>query len=514
MERRRDKSAKRRQSTAGAKARGRRKSTAIPTLGSDSAIDDEVDEVAIGASRDEFCKYLVSARERSGKTLEEIATKTRIPRRSLERLETGDFEALPADVFVRGFLRSYARCVGLDGAEAIKRYSTCGMTPAPVASPMADELASSMATLESSSAPNIRASVRPLRAPAPEPGDSKTDVSETAAPERAADAIAEPATVSDGHSDDGHSDVSSREQHPAESRSLPRSSQPEVAPAEAPSAPTERASSNVPSEPVATSASGPNAPEVGAAPSRVEKPKPEPESQKAAPGNELSGSASGSESGESRASNKSRNARKRARKRKKRKGNDGAHAASKRNKNKSNARADRSAQPKGPESAAAIGDMATDTDDSAANASATSAPAKVDRQPSAPVETAATARDSERPPAAKSSEAKSPAADPSKAAMRTGKQSPILVIDDADPESAERERAEREQVREEGAGKSFVPPSLLDSEQGSRRGALTLAVIILVIVATLTMSYLMRQPDESGDGVTRATPASQHTLVG
>ena len=36
-----------------------------------------------------------------------------------------------------------------------------------------------------------------------------------------------------------------------------------------------------------------------------------------------------------------------------------------------------------------------------------------------------------------------------------------------------------------------------------RRGAMVgLAVIILVIIATLTMSYLLRRPSNSGDGVT------------
>jgi hypothetical protein len=54
---------------------------------------------------------------------------------------------------------------------------------------------------------------------------------------------------------------------------------------------------------------------------------------------------------------------------------------------------------------------------------------------------------------------------------------------------------------------------LLDSEEGSRRGALTLAVIILVIVATLTMSYLIRRPNDSGDGVTWRGPVVPQTAL-
>jgi hypothetical protein len=84
---------------------------------------------------------------------------------------------------------------------------------------------------------------------------------------------------------------------------------------------------------------------------------------------------------------------------------------------------------------------------------------------------------------------------------------PSLVIDDADPDSAERileERAERHAPR-----RSFLPPILLDREDRSvRQGGLTLAVILLLIAATLTLSYLMRRPSAGGDGMTRLdTPA-------
>ena len=78
---------------------------------------------------------------------------------------------------------------------------------------------------------------------------------------------------------------------------------------------------------------------------------------------------------------------------------------------------------------------------------------------------------------------------------------PHLVIDDADPESADRDR-ERAAAREHSR-LSFLPPILLDREDRSaRQGGLTLAVIILLIAATLTLSYLMRRPSARGDGVT------------
>jgi hypothetical protein len=84
-----------------------------------------------GDQRDELCRLLRAARERRSMT---IARVTRIPDHSLRRLEAGEFEDLPGDVFVRGFLRSYARCVGLDAADVLRRYAECGMAPAPVAS--------------------------------------------------------------------------------------------------------------------------------------------------------------------------------------------------------------------------------------------------------------------------------------------------------------------------------------------------------------------------------------------
>lgn len=62
--------------------------------------------------------------EREGKaiTLAQIARITRVPEPSLRRLEAAEFDKLPADVFVRGFLRSYARCVGLDPDDVVERY--------------------------------------------------------------------------------------------------------------------------------------------------------------------------------------------------------------------------------------------------------------------------------------------------------------------------------------------------------------------------------------------------------
>jgi Helix-turn-helix domain len=92
---------------------------------------------------------------------------------------------------------------------------------------------------------------------------------------------------------------------------------------------------------------------------------------------------------------------------------------------------------------------------------------------------------------------------------------PSLVIDDSDPDMAERERDDRETATKPGPHRvSFLPPILLDREdKSSRQGGLTLAVILLLIAATLTLSYLMRRPSVSGDGVTQAQPISADTTI-
>jgi transcriptional regulator with XRE-family HTH domain len=64
--------------------------------------------------------YLARQRELRGISLDELATLTRIPRRSLERLESGVFDQAP-DGFVRGFVRTVASALGLDPDETVMR---------------------------------------------------------------------------------------------------------------------------------------------------------------------------------------------------------------------------------------------------------------------------------------------------------------------------------------------------------------------------------------------------------
>lgn len=66
--------------------------------------------------------YLRRGREQRGIALEEVADTTRIPVKTLEAMESGRFDDLPGDTFVKGFLRSYARAVGLRPEDVLSRY--------------------------------------------------------------------------------------------------------------------------------------------------------------------------------------------------------------------------------------------------------------------------------------------------------------------------------------------------------------------------------------------------------
>lgn len=70
-----------------------------------------------------FGRYLRAERQLRQIPLREVAGATKIPVRTLELLEGGSWGDLPAEVFVRGFVRSYARHVGLPEGEAFGRYS-------------------------------------------------------------------------------------------------------------------------------------------------------------------------------------------------------------------------------------------------------------------------------------------------------------------------------------------------------------------------------------------------------
>ncbi|MBC7339824.1 MAG: helix-turn-helix domain-containing protein [Firmicutes bacterium] len=70
----------------------------------------------------EIGELLRRTREEKGLTLKDAQVETKIRTRYLEALERGDDSVVPGEVYFRGFLRSYANFLGLDGQELAARY--------------------------------------------------------------------------------------------------------------------------------------------------------------------------------------------------------------------------------------------------------------------------------------------------------------------------------------------------------------------------------------------------------
>ena len=79
-------------------------------------------------------------RETKRMGLAEVSRVTRIPLGTLEAIEQDHFDDLPGEVFVKGFLKSYAQTVGLVPDDVVARYSSSrrvtDVNPLPVASPV------------------------------------------------------------------------------------------------------------------------------------------------------------------------------------------------------------------------------------------------------------------------------------------------------------------------------------------------------------------------------------------
>ncbi len=404
--------------------------------------------------RTSLAMWLRDGRARKKLSLDDVARITKIQPRILEKLEAGQLDGLPAEVFVKGFIRSFARCVGLDEAEALDRYTTC--RNAPVARALVDSM--------SELAPVVARTTRPMEA-------VEAPVSEVSAVE--APEIVELGPIV--------SEVSILPPVEVSASELP------VVEISVSDLPAIDSSAELVAQPAKKKRSRKKAGEAaadGAAPKRTRSRKKkvalgtpaEPTPVVAAPAEPVVEPAPISESSPAHAMELEVAAV--------------VEAAS------------------GPVEAPIASEPVADTAEPVAAADTTAEPIS-----DAVVNTTITAEGSgpthgtwkpTMPPLAATASA--PWRRPSLPAASVA---PSLVIDDADPESAERERDEREAAKD-GSRLFFLPPILLDREDRSaRQGGLTLAVIILLIAATLTLSYLMRRPSVSGDGVTmRETPAS------
>ena len=69
-----------------------------------------------------FGSYLKHERELRGVPLEEISEATKIHIRFLKALEENSFDELPGEVFIKGYIRSYAKIIGSDVEELLNIY--------------------------------------------------------------------------------------------------------------------------------------------------------------------------------------------------------------------------------------------------------------------------------------------------------------------------------------------------------------------------------------------------------
>jgi hypothetical protein len=450
--------------------------------------------------RTSLALWLRAARAQRNLTLDDVARVTKIQARILEKLETGQLEGLPAEVFVRGFVKSFARCVGLDEGEASERYGACA------------------AVASSPAIPAARAFVETLvAAPPRERAQKQLRETPVAAPVESAPVESAPV------------EIAPVEIAPVEIAPV------EIAPIEA--APIEATKKKRTRKTKATgSTTTPRtrkkkqlAVAVEAAPA-IEPPndiardaRPDLESATA----EIEAKASSTElvathSNDRVATHSNDRVATDSR-------SELAAAGS-----SSELAADSSSELVAAGSSSEL--VAVDsTVDSSADVRASdstiahaievidqSAPLPVDElelavgsepvssiessgdeptqiwQPTMPPQTTTAAVPWKRPT--------------SRVATFSA---PILVIDDADPDLADEEREEREAAAKAPHRVAFLPPILLDrhgEDKSARQGGLTLAVIILLIAATLTLSYLMRHPSASGDGVTQ-TDVDTQTFV-
>ncbi len=105
--------------------------------------------VPAAAPRDiaELAECLRAQREGMGWTLDETAQKLKMPASTLAELEAGRFERLGTPVYLKGYLRSYARLLGLD-ADGYEAALAAGMPATPPILPATGAVARRVAWLD------------------------------------------------------------------------------------------------------------------------------------------------------------------------------------------------------------------------------------------------------------------------------------------------------------------------------------------------------------------------------
>ncbi|KPA98718.1 helix-turn-helix domain-containing protein, partial [Pseudomonas asplenii] len=79
----------------------------------------------VAATRVNPGETLRQARESNGWTLAEVALKLNLTSTSLSNLEAGAFDKLPGHTFARGYIRAYAKLLGMDQTVLVQQFDQC-----------------------------------------------------------------------------------------------------------------------------------------------------------------------------------------------------------------------------------------------------------------------------------------------------------------------------------------------------------------------------------------------------
>jgi len=416
--------------------------------------------------RTSLAMWLRAGRAQRQLTLDDVARVTKIQTRILEKIEAGQLEGLPAEVFVRGFVKSFARCVGLDESEAAQRYGQCANAPATPTNSVARAFVETLVAAPKSEPKAVPVQPSLLVEPEIFPDSSRemapldVDVDVDVELELEAVPVAAPGIeVVEVPVIEVIEIAAATEEIPAKKKRTRKKPTGIVAPRSRKKKLTAEPTNAPENEPTLALALAPVANVAEAAEAKIV--------AALAPEATVIVVTTSNSSGSFALAEAS-----------------AADAMFGRSTNVD-----------------AIDDDSL-IDTSELELAEGSEPVVAD--PWKPT----------MPPVAASVPWKRPAYPISRTPKANAFALPTLVIDDSDPDLADLEREGRDSATKPGPHRvSFLPPILLDrDDKSSRQGGLTLAVILLLIAATLTLSYLMRRPSVSGDGMTQ-NPIVDTTLV-
>jgi len=412
--------------------------------------------------RTSLAMWLRAGRAQRQLTLDDVARVTKIQTRILEKIEAGQLEGLPAEVFVRGFVKSFARCVGLDESEAAQRYGQCANAPATPTNSVARAFVETLVAAPKSEPKAVPVQPSLLVEPEIFPDSSREmaplDVDVDVELELEAVPVAAPGIeVVEVPVIEVIEIAAATEEIPAKKKRTRKKPTGIVAPRSRKKKLTAEPTNAPENEPTLALAPVANVAEAAEA-KIVAALAPEATVIVVTTSNSSGSFALAEASAADEMFGRSTNVD-------------------------------------------AIDDDSL-IDTSELELAEGSEPVVAD--PWKPT----------MPPVAASVPWKRPAYPISRTPKANAFALPTLVIDDSDPDLADLEREGRDSATKPGPHRvSFLPPILLDrDDKSSRQGGLTLAVILLLIAATLTLSYLMRRPSVSGDGMTQ-NPIVDTTLV-